>query len=84
LVVSVKELLKVRGRLANMRWRGIIRECAIITNAPEKMPPTPMPAIALPTIKAVLEGATPHINDPNSKMKIAIKKTALVCHLSVS
>jgi hypothetical protein len=46
-------------------------------NAPEKMPPTPMPEIALPTIKALLEGATPHNREPSSNIRIATKKVAL-------
>ena len=31
--------------------------------APEKRPPVPSPAIALPTIKAVLEGAVAQIKE---------------------
>jgi hypothetical protein len=44
-----------------------------MTKAPENMPPTPMPAIALPTINAVLEGAAPHMMDPSSKTAIATR-----------
>lgn len=50
------------------------REYAIMTSAPEKIPPTPIPAIALPTMSAVLEGATPHIKEPSSKTPMAHKK----------
>jgi hypothetical protein len=49
----------------------------MITKAPEKIPPTPMPATALPTISATLDGATAHISDPSSKTEIAVKKTVL-------
>jgi hypothetical protein len=34
-----------------------------------------MPAIARPTINAVLVGATPHIKEPSSKTLMAHKKT---------
>ena len=37
-----------------------------------------MPAIALPTINAVLEGAAPHITEPNSKTEMANKKVPLI------
>jgi hypothetical protein len=33
-----------------------------------------MPATALPTINAVLEGAAPHITEPSSKIPIAARK----------
>ena len=52
--------------------KGTVLE--MITRAPEKMPATPIPAIARPTIKTVLEGATPQISDPISKMVTAAKK----------
>jgi len=54
------------------------REYANITRAPENIPPTPRPAIALPTINAVLEGAAPHIREPNSKIEMANRKVALI------
>ena len=44
-----------------------------MTRAPENIPPTPMPAIALPTINAVLVGAAPHMMDPSSKIAIATR-----------
>jgi len=50
-------------------------EYATIVNAPAKIPPAPSPAIALPTIKDVLLGATPHINDPNSKIETTTTNT---------
>ena len=50
-----------------------------MTMAPEKMPPTPMPAIARPMMRAVLDGATAHMSEPNSKMPIAVKKVPLIC-----
>ena len=37
-----------------------------------------MPAIALPTINAVLEGAAPHIREPNSKTEMASRKVPLI------
>lgn len=46
----------------------------MMTKAPEKMPATPIPAIARPTIKTELEGATPQIKDPISNMPTAVKK----------
>jgi hypothetical protein len=38
--------------------RDSVREYANITRAPENIPPTPRPAMALPTINAVLGGRT--------------------------
>ena len=43
--------------------------------APEKSPADPTPAIARPMISAVEVGATPQINEPTSKMKMAVRKT---------
>jgi hypothetical protein len=40
----------------------------MMLNAPFTMPLTPRPATALPTIKTVLFGATPHIKLPSSKI----------------
>lgn len=37
---------------------------------PEKIPADPTPAIARPTINATDEGATPHIRDPSSKIRM--------------
>jgi hypothetical protein len=55
-----------------------IPEWASITSAPENIPPTPIPAIALPTINTVLEGARPHNKEPSSKTAIANKKVPLI------
>jgi hypothetical protein len=49
----------------------------MITRAPEKIPATPIPAIALPTIKTVLDGATAQMSDPISKIKTATRKPHL-------
>jgi hypothetical protein len=49
----------------------------IMTRAPEKMPATPIPATALPTIKTVLDGATAQIREPTSKIKTAARKAHL-------
>jgi hypothetical protein len=49
----------------------------MMTMAPEKIPATPIPAIARPTIKTVLDGATAQMSDPISKMRTAIKKAHL-------
>jgi hypothetical protein len=38
----------------------------IIVNPPLNMPAAPRPATALPTMKTVEEGATPHMSDPSS------------------
>lgn len=43
--------------------------------APAKIPAPPTPAIARPMIKASELGAAPHIAEPTSKMKMAVKKT---------
>ena len=43
----------------------------MIIRDPEKMPADPTPATALPTIRAIELGATPHMRDPSSKMAIA-------------
>jgi hypothetical protein len=45
--------------------------------APEKMPPTPIPAMALPTIRTVLLGARAQIREPTSKIDIAVKNVPL-------
>ena len=42
---------------------------------PEKMPPAPRPAIALPTMNTVLFGATPQIREPSSKIDTTARKT---------
>lgn len=39
-----------------------------MTIAPENKPPTPMPAIALPTINALLLGAVAHTRELNGEM----------------
>ncbi len=44
---------------------------SIFMNAPEATPAAPRPAMARPTIKAVLLGATAQIRLPSSKMKTA-------------
>jgi hypothetical protein len=62
---------KTRGLLG----KGTVME--IITRAPEKIPATPIPAIARPTIKTVLEGATAQIKLPISKIRTATKKAHL-------
>jgi hypothetical protein len=43
--------------------------------APEKTPALPIPAIALPIIRAIEFGATPQIRLPSSKIPIAVRKT---------
>jgi len=48
-----------------------------ITKDPEKIAATPIPATALPPIRIELVGAIPHISEPNSKMKMAIRKLHL-------
>jgi len=49
-----------------------------IKSAPVKTPAAPNPAIALPRIKAVEFGDIPQINDPISKIVMAIKNTYLI------
>lgn len=56
----------------------------MITTAPEKIPPVPNPAMALPTIKATLVGATPQIKEPSSKIQMAVMNVALICHILIS
>jgi hypothetical protein len=51
----------------------------MITKAPEKIPATPIPAMARPTIRTVLDGATAQIRDPISKIRTAIKNPHLTC-----
>jgi hypothetical protein len=53
------------------------REYARMTRAPEKIPPTPIPAIARPTISALLVGADPQIREPSSKSPMAIRNVDL-------
>jgi hypothetical protein len=43
----------------------------VLIRAPEKMPAQPIPAIALPIMRAADVGATPQIRDPNSKIEMA-------------
>jgi hypothetical protein len=47
---------------------------AIITMAPEKIPATPMPAMARPTIRTVLDGATAQMREPTSNTNTAKRK----------
>jgi hypothetical protein len=42
---------------------GYLQQYAKITIHPEKIPPTPTPATALPTIKALLVGAVAQTRD---------------------
>lgn len=48
-------------------------ENPIMVYEPEPMPAAPTPAIARPTISAMLLGATPQTREPTSKMKIVIR-----------
>ena len=45
------------------RRLGHSQQYARMTIAPENMPPVPSPAIALPTMRATLLGATPHTRE---------------------
>jgi hypothetical protein len=56
-------------------WYRLV--CAMITRAPENKPPTPIPAMARPTMRTVLLDARAQIKEPISKMKIAIKNVPL-------
>jgi hypothetical protein len=49
-----------------------------MTNAPEKIPADPMPAIARPTMSALEVGAAPQTAEPISKMAIAVRYTYLI------
>ena len=60
------------GRL----WSGTT--CARIIKAPENKPAAPDPAIARPTMRPILDGVTPQIRDPSSKIAIEHKKTYLM------
>jgi len=46
---------------------------ATTTKLPVKIPAQPRPAIALPTIRVIEVGATPHSSDPSSKRNMASK-----------
>lgn len=50
----------------------------MIVIAPEKIPATPSPAMARPMMRVVEFGATPHINEPNSKITTAAMKNHLM------
>ena len=50
---------------------------ATMTNAPEKIPAAPTPAMARPMINASEVGAAPHTVEPTSKMKMAVRNTHL-------
>jgi hypothetical protein len=56
-------------------WYRLV--CAMITRAPENKPPTPIPAMALPTMRTMLLGATAQIKEPISKTPIAAKNVPL-------
>jgi hypothetical protein len=56
---------------------GYVPEAEMMTSAPEKIPAVPMPATALPTMRAVLDGAIAHTKEPSSNMKIATRKLYL-------
>jgi hypothetical protein len=47
-----------------------------IAKPPVKSPDPPIPAIALPIIKAVEDGATPHTREPISKITTNMKNVA--------
>lgn len=53
-------------------------DVAMIKYAPEKIPADPRPAMARPTMRATLFGATPQMRDPTSKIATAIRNTHLV------
>jgi hypothetical protein len=46
----------------------------MMTIAPENIPATPIPAIARPTMRTVLDGATAQMREPISKNAIAARK----------
>ena len=50
----------------------------MIRYAPEKIPAEPKPAMARPTMRAVLLGATPQTREPSSKITMAARKTHLM------
>jgi hypothetical protein len=58
---------------------GDLQQYAIMTTAPEKIPPVPNPATARPTMRATLVGATPQSREPTSKIHIAVMKVAFIC-----
>ena len=68
---TIPNIPNTRGRFGNATV------LAMMTIAPEKIPATPIPAIARPTIKTVLEGATAQMSDPISKMRMAERKAHL-------
>jgi len=49
----------------------------MIMRVPEYMPPTPIPAMALPTMRTMLLGARAQIKEPISKTPIAAKNVPL-------
>lgn len=49
-------------------------EKAMMVYPPEAIPAPPAPAMARPTIRAVLLGATPQIREPSSKTAMEIRK----------
>jgi hypothetical protein len=53
-------------------------KCVRMTVEPEKMPADPVPATALPRIKATEFGAAPQIVDPISKTMMERRKTVFV------
>lgn len=52
--------------------------CVRMTVVPEKTPADPVPAIALPKMKAIEFGAAPQMVDPISKTTMETRKTVLV------
>ena len=49
-------------------------EKAMMVYAPEPIPAAPNPAIARPTMSALLLGETPQIREPSSKVKRLMRK----------
>jgi hypothetical protein len=80
-LVDVKQLKNDQVARYFMSLFQNLQQYAKITIAPEKIPPVPNPAMALPTMRAVLLGATPQTREPSSNMPMAVKKTNLICSI---
>jgi hypothetical protein len=52
---------------------------ATIVNAPLNSPEPPIPATARPIIRAIDEGATPHMREPISKIARNVRKVIWMC-----
>jgi hypothetical protein len=74
--LAIPHIPPMAPKKVGLLWSGTM--CARIIKAPENKPAAPTPAIARPTMRPILDGVAPHINDPSSKIAIEDRKTYLM------